>query len=64
MSWSGMCSLVCSPMEEAYGSREMTPRMIPDLIDIEQELFELPQKVRLASALQMNEYANALDRNA
>lgn len=29
----------------AYDSREMTPRMIPDLIDIEQELFELPQKV-------------------
>jgi hypothetical protein len=23
----------------------MTPRFIPDLIDIEQELFELPQKV-------------------
>ena len=31
----------------AYCSREMTPRMIPDLIDIEQELFELPQKVSL-----------------
>ena len=26
--------------------REMTARVIPDLIDIEQELFELPQKVR------------------
>jgi hypothetical protein len=24
----------------------MTPRFIPDLIDIEQELFELPQKAR------------------
>ncbi len=24
----------------------MTPRYLPDLIDIEQELFELPQKVR------------------
>jgi hypothetical protein len=23
----------------------MTPRFIPDLVDIEQELFELPQKV-------------------
>ena len=23
----------------------MTPRFIPDLIDIEQELFDLPQKV-------------------
>ena len=27
--------------------REMTPRIVPDLIDIEQELFELPQKVIL-----------------
>lgn len=27
--------------------REMTPRMIPDLIDMEQELFELPQKERV-----------------
>jgi hypothetical protein len=25
----------------------MTPRFIPDLVDIEQELFELPQKVRV-----------------
>jgi dynein intermediate chain, cytosolic len=25
----------------------MTPRFIPDLIDIQQELFELPQRVRL-----------------
>jgi hypothetical protein len=24
----------------------MTPRFIPDLIDIQQELFELPQRVR------------------
>lgn len=24
----------------------MTPRFIPDLIDVEQELFELPQRVR------------------
>ncbi|RPD64262.1 dynein intermediate chain [Lentinus tigrinus ALCF2SS1-7] len=27
--------------------REMTPRIVPDLIDIEQELFELPQKERV-----------------
>ncbi|GBE86492.1 Dynein intermediate chain 1 [Sparassis crispa] len=27
--------------------RVMTPRMIPDLIDVEQELFELPQKERV-----------------
>ncbi|OSD02964.1 dynein intermediate chain [Trametes coccinea BRFM310] len=27
--------------------REMTPRVVPDLIDIEQELFELPQKERV-----------------
>lgn len=26
----------------------MTPRFVPDLIDIEQELFELPKKVRNA----------------
>ena len=24
----------------------MTPRIVPDLIDVEEELFELPQKVR------------------
>jgi hypothetical protein len=24
----------------------MTPRFIPDLIDVQQELFELPQRVR------------------
>lgn len=24
----------------------MTPRILPDLIDVEQELFELPQRVR------------------
>jgi len=24
----------------------MTPRFVPDLIDVEQELFELPQRVR------------------
>lgn len=31
----------------SYGQRPrvMTPRMVPDLIDVEQELFELPQKV-------------------
>ncbi|KAI0084486.1 WD40-repeat-containing domain protein [Irpex rosettiformis] len=28
--------------------REITPRFIPDLIDIEQELFELPQKERVS----------------
>lgn len=26
--------------------RTMTPRTFPDLVDIEQELFELPHKVR------------------
>lgn len=28
----------------------MTPQFIPDLIDVEQELFELPQKVWLVCA--------------
>lgn len=28
----------------------MTPRIIPDLIDVEEELFEMPQKVRQYSA--------------
>ena len=28
-----------------FRASEMTARVIPDLIDIEQELFELPQKV-------------------
>jgi len=26
--------------------RTLTPRFVPDLIDVEQELFELPQRVR------------------
>jgi len=29
----------------AFACSTMTPRFIPDLIDIEQELFEFPQKV-------------------
>lgn len=32
---------------------EMTPRIVPDLIDIEQELFELPQKVRVRVLAQL-----------
>ena len=44
MLWKG-ARFVVGSMPIAYGSREMTPRMIPDLIDMEQELFELPQKV-------------------
>ena len=44
MSWKGT-RIVTEGVSVAYGSREMTPRMIPDLIDMEQELFELPQKV-------------------
>ncbi|KAI0372730.1 dynein intermediate chain [Pilatotrama ljubarskyi] len=32
---------------ESVMEREMTPRVVPDLIDIEQELFELPQKERV-----------------
>ncbi|KAI0644189.1 dynein intermediate chain [Trametes meyenii] len=32
---------------ESLIEREMTPRVVPDLIDIEQELFELPQKERV-----------------
>ncbi|KAI1793564.1 WD40 repeat-like protein [Ganoderma leucocontextum] len=32
---------------ESVIEREMTPRIVPDLIDIEQELFELPQKERV-----------------
>ncbi|KAI0766580.1 dynein intermediate chain [Trametes elegans] len=32
---------------ESIIDREMTPRVVPDLIDIEQELFELPQKERV-----------------
>ena len=32
-------------MEKPYGVREITPRIIPDLIDFEKELFELPVKV-------------------
>ncbi|KAH9852044.1 dynein intermediate chain [Lenzites betulinus] len=32
---------------ESVMDREMTPRVVPDLIDIEQELFELPQKERV-----------------
>jgi len=28
-----------------FDYRIMTPRTLPDLVDIEQELFELPQKV-------------------
>lgn len=32
-----------------HHAREMTPRVVPDLIDIEQELFELPQKVCVAT---------------
>lgn len=31
---------------ESYMDLEMTPRFMPDLIDVEQELFELPRKVR------------------
>lgn len=40
-------------------SREITPRFIPDLIDVEQELFELPRKVRQPTTRQ-NGYSSGL----
>ncbi len=37
----------CKGAHACHRCSEMTPRIVPDLIDIEQELFELPQKVRV-----------------
>ena len=35
---------------ETHGAREITPRILPDLVDFEKELFELPVKVRARRA--------------
>jgi hypothetical protein len=45
--------------------RIMTPRTLPDLVDIEQELFELPQKVRASLfTLLLNTHIVYTTRNA
>lgn len=46
MSWTGVSlwsSWIVSSAYDYY--RAMTPRFVPDLIDIEQDLFEIPRKV-------------------
>ena len=63
MSWIGM-SYGLWRQYTAYGSREMTPRVIHDLNDIEQELFELTQKVSLAAIKERMPTEPANARNA
>jgi len=47
--WTGAFDCCYLPLSSSnqLSSRTIIPRVTVDLIDIEQELFELPQKVRL-----------------